>query len=265
MSELITGGGLLLAVGAKLVNDVCGPSAKYLGKQLESYSKAGVENLQRIFTKAAKRLAFEDKTDGAVPGRVLKRILLEGYFCEDEIQAEYLGGILASSKGPTTRDDRGITYTALLSSLSSYQIRTHYLLYSCILRSEQRRWLELTRWVFQSPGITVLIEDRDYMHAMAFSGEESSAPIIEHVFTGLEKHGLVEEGMRVVMPNKQIKGQPDPPFRFFYPTLAGIELFLWGLGAGHHGFQAYKPDLLNDVGLPDTIVPLEIQFGKVSW
>ncbi len=230
MADIVSGTGLLFAVGAKLINDVCGPTAKYLGKELESYTKVGVSNLQRVFGNAAKRLKASGKTDGVVPPRVLKNVLQEGYFVEDELHASYLGGILASSKSPTSRDDRGVTYSVLLSSLSSYQIRTHYLLYSSILRAEQYRWDEMVKWMLRRMGITVAIEDEAYLRAMEFASDESPGPIIEHVFTGLQKHGLSEKGLTVVFPDKRIAKQPTPAFRYFYPTLAGIELFLWGLG-----------------------------------
>jgi hypothetical protein len=153
----------------------------------------------------------------------------------------------------------------MLSSLSSYQIRTHYLLYSCILRSEQHRWDETVKWMLRRFGITVAFEEEAYLAAMEFSEKESHGPIIEHVFTGLQKHGLAEKGLTVVLPNEHIKKQPHPPFRYFYPTLAGTELFLWGLGVGDHGFEAYTPDLLKDGDLPKTIEPLDVQLGQVSW
>jgi hypothetical protein len=265
MSEIISGTGLLLAVGAKLINDVCGPTAKYLGKEMESYTKVGIANLQRIFGNAAKRIELYHKGDGVVPPRVLKNVLQEGYFCDDQLQAEYLGGILASSKSSIARDDRGVTYSVLLSSLSSYQIRTHYLLYSCILVFKQRPWDEMLNWILNGLGITVAIDNDAYMNAMEFAGQERSGPILEHVFTGLQKHGLAEEGLSVIAPNKSVKTQPDINFRYFYPTLAGIELFLWGLGVGDRGFEAYTPDLLNAGDLPKTITPINVQLGRVSW
>jgi hypothetical protein len=264
MSDLISGPGLLYAIGAKLIHDVCGPSAKYLSKELESYTKLGVKNLKRVFTKAAKHLETRGKKEGAVPPRVLKNVLQEGYFCEDELQAEYLGGILASSKGPTTRDDRGVTYSSLLSSLSSYQIRTHYILYSSILRSDEHSWDQVAKWM-RGHGITVAIEDTAYVAAMEFSENEPRTAIIEHVFTGLNKQGLCEGGLEVVPPKKRVKGQPHPPFRFFYPTDAGTELFLWGLGVGDYGFEAFTPSLLDDKSLPKSFKPLDVQLGRVSW
>lgn len=126
--ELIIGAGLTADVGAKLLLDVCGPSAKYLGGEFASYTKVGVENLKKVFTKAAHHVQKLNKNEGQVPPRVLKSILSEGYFCKDELQASYLGGVLASSKDPVPRDDRALTYCSMLSSLSAYKIRTHYIL-----------------------------------------------------------------------------------------------------------------------------------------
>jgi translation elongation factor EF-G len=83
---------------------------------------------------AAKQLKAQNKIGGQIPPRVLKEVLAEGYFCEDELQAMYLGGVLASSKGPVSRDDRAIAYCSLVNSLSSYQLRTHCILYSTLLR-----------------------------------------------------------------------------------------------------------------------------------
>ena len=67
-----------------------------------------------------------------VPPRVLKGIVNEGAFCEDSIAAEYLGGVLASSRGTGSRDDRGVVMNALIGRLSVYQLRTHYILYHII-------------------------------------------------------------------------------------------------------------------------------------
>jgi hypothetical protein len=92
---------------------------------------------------------------------------------------------------------------------------------------------------------------------MEFSDAEPCAPIMEHIFTGLKKHGLVDNGYKVVSSN--------PPFRFFHPTLAGIELFLWGVGVGDRGFEAYKPTLLKGADLPNSIQPLDVRLDKVGW
>jgi hypothetical protein len=67
--------------------------------------------------------------EGTVPSKVLKGILEEGAWCEEELQVEYFGGVLASSRSGISRDDRGATFNSIISRLSTYQLRTHYLFY----------------------------------------------------------------------------------------------------------------------------------------
>lgn len=261
---IITGGGLATALGAKLLYDVCGPTAKYIGGQLASSTKAGIGNLQRIFSIAANRARELGKFEGQLPPRLLKNVLEDGYFCEDEIEALYLGGVLASAKGPISRDDRSVAYCSLLSSLSTYQIRTHYILYSCILKFSDIKIPQLLDYIRRGSSCTVLIRESDYLTAMEYTPEESSQIISEHAFIGLEQKGLSEGGNTVNFPNNFIKRQPTEPFRAFYPTVLGIELFLWGLGLGDKGLESYSENSLSD-NLPPTVIPIEIELGKVFF
>lgn len=132
--EFISPEGALAVTGGKLLYDVFGDTAKLLGKRLATYADKGLINFENVLKRADRRARMRGKTVGAVPARVIQHLLPEACFCEDQVQAEYLGGILASAKGPTARDDRAVSHITLLSSLSTYHIRTHYLLYSCILR-----------------------------------------------------------------------------------------------------------------------------------
>ena len=243
-NEIITSSGLAAALGAKLLLDVCGPTAKYVGGELASYTKIGAHNLKRVFENAAKQIKDQNKIEGQVPPRVLKEILSEGYFCEDELQAMYLGGVLASSKGPISRDDRAIAYCSLVSSLSTYQLRTHCILYSALLRT---KYLKIGNppyplkenifgWI-QKHGLTVLIREIDYQSAMAFCQSRN--------------------------PNNPKDN--EIPFRYFYPTILGVELFLWGQGFGDHGVEAYRPQLLQKINLPVTTEPYEVYPNRVNF
>lgn len=84
---------------------------------------------------SAKILGPKIESPGRVSPRILKRIIDEGAFCEDELALEYFGGVLASSRNSDLRDDRGLTFLSLIESMSSYQIRTHYIFYT-ILRKK---------------------------------------------------------------------------------------------------------------------------------
>jgi len=262
----------------KMLYDVCGPTAKYLGGKFANYTEIGVHNLERIFKNAAKQLQAQNTTEGQVPPRVLKEILSEGYFCEDELQAMYLGGVLASSKGPVSRDDRAIAYCSLVSSLSSYQLRTHCILYSTILRATyfeiggKPHPLNDILKSIQNLNLTILIREADYRAAMEFSEAEQPENIAQHSFIGLEKKGLSERGIYVCPPRNPKHAYPpgDPmggevPFRYFYPTILGVELFLWGQGFGDRGLEAYKPDLLQTIKLPFAVEPYQVYPGEVSF
>src|SRR5439155_6797881 len=87
-----------------------------------------------IFRKASEKLGPGIDAPGAVPPRVLKEVLDEGSFCDDELTAEYFGGILASGRSPNGRDDRAASYLRLTAELSTYQIRFHYIAYTLFRR-----------------------------------------------------------------------------------------------------------------------------------
>jgi hypothetical protein len=135
MVEPITTVGLG-AVAAYLTKDgiakLLGPTAEYLGDGLRDFTKRRAENISRIFQKASEKLGNRIETPGEVPPRVLKAVLNEGSFCDDELAAEYFGGVLASSRTEQGRDDRGARIAKILDGLSTYQIRAHYLIYATI-------------------------------------------------------------------------------------------------------------------------------------
>lgn len=122
------GTGLALLGSKDLIVKILGPTADYLGGELKSYTEKGANNLKLIFEKTAEKLGSKIDEPGEVPPRVLKGILQEGYFCEDDLMAEYFAGILASSR-TDFKDDRGVYFNSLISKMSSYQIKTHYLFY----------------------------------------------------------------------------------------------------------------------------------------
>lgn len=78
-------------------------------------------------TNAVEKSGEMDETE-AVPPKVLRDILNEASFNDDQVSVEYFGGVLASSKSGIARDDRASTITATLSRMSTYQIRCHYVI-----------------------------------------------------------------------------------------------------------------------------------------
>ena len=133
MNEFLLALGSGLA-GAKVLEKFLGPTAEYLGEGMRTLVKRRAETVQRIFAKGEAKLGDRINSPGAVPPRVLAGILNDGSYREDGVSIEYYGGVLASSRTPIPRDDRAATFVNLVSRLSTYQLRLHYIIYEVMLK-----------------------------------------------------------------------------------------------------------------------------------
>lgn len=220
--------------GAKVVEKILGPTSEYIGEQIKEWTVKKVTNTANIFKNAEKKLGDRINEDGKVPPKILKSILEDGAWCEEELQVEYFGGVLASSRTGISRDDRGAYYTSLISRLSTYQLRTHYLLYQ-IVKSlydgqdinihDGNTWRELE----------VFIPYETFYHAMDFVKEEEKNwwHILSHSIWGLNKEELLAhfswgdiEHVKKKFPQAKTAGI------LVQPTKIGTELFMWAYGQG---------------------------------
>jgi hypothetical protein len=219
-----------LALGSKqLIGKILGPSADYLGTELKYFTEKGVNNLKNIFSNAERKLGDKIEIDGAVPPKVLKGILNEGVFCEDALSAEYFGGVLASSRSGISRDDRGASFIALISRLSTYQIRAHYIFYYVLKKLYDGSDLKIGT---DTHKMKVFISYDTFTTAMEFSEGENSGILSVHILNGLRRENFLghfsyggqeflKEGAYVQAPGAGIVLQP---------TTIGVELFLWAHG-----------------------------------
>ncbi len=237
MSEPITTVGLG-AVAAYLgkdgLNKILGPTADYLGESLRDFTQKRAQNVGRIFGNAEQKLGKKIEEPGQIPPKVLKTIINEGSYSDDEITVEYFGGILASSRTEQGRDDRGARIGKILDGLSVYQIRTHYIVYT------------LVRKIFKDSGYQFNMDDRprmqlfipwsSYSNAMEFSKNELNqiTSILNHSFFGLYTENLIEtfqygqeEHIKKYFPEAKDDGILVSPSAF------GAELYLWGYGQGN--------------------------------
>lgn len=227
------GTGLALLGSIKLVEKLLGPTADYIGEGIKTWAEKRINNLNNIFTIAIKRLGYRIELEGTVPPKVLKGILYEGSYCDDFLAQEYFGGVLASSRSGISRDDRGASINALISRLSAYQLRTHYIFY------------HMLKHLFNGTCINVGIgEGREkmqtyvpldvYVYAMEFDGQENVEVLWDHIMFGLAKESLIDDffysGDKEYI--KQFFGKAPGPGIIFQPSPLGIELFLWAYGKG---------------------------------
>lgn len=114
--------------GNEAIEKVLGPTASILGEDLKTLYCKGRD---KILAFAAKKT--KDLNDGSRSNlRVTRDIFFNGSFSDEDICAEYFGGILSSSRSKDGKDDTGVYYTDLIKSLSSSQLLAHYLIYKSL-------------------------------------------------------------------------------------------------------------------------------------
>lgn len=259
MNEITTGLTILTsalggaAVGGKLIERLLGPTADYIGLELRAWTEMRVNNVARIFKKANGKLGDNINSPGSVPPRVLKEILEEGSYCDNELMAEYYGGILASGRSPDGKDDRAVSYLKLTSGLSTYQIRLHYIAYTVFHRQYSGTGLRPTFEVDLEKMTTffpVPLLDK----AMNLKEDEDLNIVIESS-TGLDRYALLNPLVWGSSKHINQSGKDKYAERWIdvdiggmviKPTQGGIDYYLWATGHGNLGRQNFlKPELRN--------------------
>lgn len=231
--------------GAKVVEKLLGPTADYIGGGVKNWTEKRIDNVSRIFSVAARRLGDGIDEVGSVPPKILKGILDEGSFCDDELAAEYFGGVLASSRSNVSRDDRGATYCALLARLSTYQIRAHYGFYTIIKKLHERTNHPINMsYTGNREKLTAHIPEPTYRALMDFNEGEDGRLLVSHIMSGLVKELLITElhgvGSTAFMRVRIAKTEFHPEVAIsIIPTLPGIELFLWANGKPNLSFEEF--------------------------
>lgn len=232
--------------GAKIIEKILGPSADYIGKQIKEWTKKRIENTSKIFKNAEEKLGDKINDSGRVPPKVLKGVLEDGAWCEEDLQIEYFGGVLASSRSGISRDDRGGYFVSLISRLSTYQLRTHYLIY----HSFKTQFNGLKMNVAHSDGrdkMKILIPFLTYYQALDFSEEEmqKSPFLLEHAIVGLYTEKLIDNYAYGSADNLRdsFDGEIEDGI-VVKPSMLGVELFMWAYGLGQR--------LNNDFFLPEV-------------
>jgi hypothetical protein len=246
----------LSAVGTYVAKDVVirllGPTADFLGTEMKEFAQRRKEAVGRIFRNAAKKAQGRLDEPGAVLPRVLRDIVNQGSFQDDDLAVDYFGGALASSRTTLNRDDRSATFTGLVSRLSTYQIRSHFISYhilrSLFLSKHDDKFGQGRR----RKGLATFIPFPVYVATMDFTNEKrgQAAGIIEHTFWGLHKENLIGD---FEYGNKLTSFAHLDNGIVFEPSVLGAELFLRA-----HGIQAASA---GDILSPDLKLSVECQIA----
>ena len=251
------GTGLALLGAKNLVEKLLGPTATYIGEGIKTWTENRVNNVKNIVANAVRRLGPKLEEEGGVPPKILKGILEHGSYCEDSIASEYFGGVLASSRTTIPRDDRGVKINEMLGRLSSYEIRTHYIVYSAIRELFRGSGKSLN--IDDRPTLEVFIPISSYEKAMELNEKEVQKfqTILESTFWGLHSEGLLQDfhfGAQAHLKKRSEAADEDGIL--VTPSILGAQLFLWAHGYGDHKTQdLFQVDLPFDMERQLVIPP----------
>ncbi len=261
-------GAVAAYLGKDGLNKILGPTADYLGESLRDFAEKRAHNVGRIFGNAEQKLGQKIEQPGQVSPKVLRTIIDEGSYADDEIAVEYFGGILASSRTEQGRDDRGARIGKILDSLSVYQIRTHYIVYTLI------------RKIFKDSGYRFNQDDRarmelfipwdSYISAMEFSQSEIDqlTSIVSHSFFGLSTDNLIEAFQYGLEKHiKKYYTEAKGGGILVCPSAFGAELYLWGYGQGDKDLSfMLNDDEFDDIQgiqvIMEGVTPTDKRYNK---
>ncbi len=262
--------GLSGAIGDIIIK-LLGPLAEELGQDILEYKRQRRENVGKIILNAGKKGGDKFDRPGRVPLKVFKTIIDEGSYSDDAVATEYFGGVLASSRTEEERDDRGDRLAKLTSNLSTYQIRSHYLIYSTLseLFSNSGNSFD----TYGNGGkMQLFMSYQDYANAMEFTQQEwANHQILSHIFHGLSTDGLIQDsstfGRQEVLETNFV-GVPSDGI-ICAPTTLGVELFLWAFGHGDKELNfLLTDDFSSEIeGIPKSVpnaVPIQ-SISRYTW
>ena len=201
-----------------LLAGVLGSDSDAVGAVLQSYTAYRLRNVEKIAECADAKSRSLDKR-GVVSLRVAHVVLEDGSYCDDELMASYLGGLLAGSRTPQGRDDRAVAWSRVVTGLNSLRIRAHYLLY--------REWAARLRIIgVYELGVeagrvqaTMEVSSTEFVKLLVEGSEVGDNDALSHAISGLARDGLLDG-------------------KFLYngtvvrvmPSIAGLELYGWAQG-----------------------------------
>lgn len=243
------------ALAAKpLLERLLGPSFEYVGNALaEMIARYGNKNVIDILRRVAVSVGAESGPTFVNP-RVLRAAIEDGSFADDEVMRAYFAGIVATSFSHDGRDDRAVTFLAMLRNLTARQIRIHHLIYSLI----RQCYIPLAAQSHVSAvDVSLFVPDQ----AVDPTLHLTDAAIRRHVAFGLAHENLIGTEYDA----EATYFAPDDEMLFaglqVTGTVTGAELFLWV----HGNRNGVAMDLLReDVSLRDWLPAIPEPHGVAT-
>ena len=224
--------------GEWAIQRVLGPVLSELGDDLKRLYAAGRD---KILAVAVRKVP--DPDDGLRANlRVTRDVLWNGAFTEDEVCAEYFGGILASSRSEDGSNDHVIQFVDVTKSLSAKQLHLHYVIYNRLnklLASSQE-------------SINVGMGDEIQPKKVWFSALELTNTLDLQIETDLNV--LHRAGLLVAYMTKphELPDKGRFPYSWASPTTFGVLLY----AVAHNRLRDWRTFAEEDLGdFPDVALP----------
>lgn len=209
------GGG---GVARSLLLRLFGPAADAVGERLRHYTEYQLRNVRRIVDRADAK--SRSLVEGAVVDPGAAHVLLaDGSYCDDELKADYFGGLLAGSRAQQVGDQRAVAWSKIITGLSALHIRAHYLLYrewAARLRIIAVYELGLDTGRMQA---TMDISSGEFAKVLVAGSAADESDAMSHCVGGLVRAGLLDE--RFSYHGERLR---------VAPSVAGLELYGWAQG-----------------------------------
>lgn len=222
---------------AYLAQQLFGKTLAEMGDDLNKVYKA---NRDKLLAKAASKVA--NPNDGARPNlRVARDVIWNGAVTDDEVCAEYFGGLLAASRSVDGKDDSALIYVDCIKALSSKQLHLHFVIYSSL------QGLLLKSGKTVNPGmqdelsqVEVWFATNELVHRLGLN------PSID--LNVLHRQGLVN----AYATNNHVVGEKALPYTKAHPTTFGVLLYAAALNslATWHQFGQSVFTRASDIPLP---------------
>jgi hypothetical protein len=236
---VVTGG---VATAAYVAQQLFGKTLAEMGDDLNKMYKA---NRDKLLAKAAKKVP--DPNDGAKPNlRVARDVIWNGAVTDDEVCAEYFGGLLAASRSEDGKDDSALIYVDCIKALSSKQLHLHFVIYNSL----HKILVEAGNAI--KPGM----QDELSLKQVWFATNELKRlglnPVID--LNVLHRQGLVSG----YATNQHVIGAKALPYSQASPTTFGVLLYAAALNylSSWHQFgnSSFAP-IPAEISLPTLFAP----------
>ena len=114
-----------IAVGGYVGTKLFGTALATMGDDINKLYAKGRDKIVEVATKKV-----ENPEDGKkVNIRAARDVLWNGAITDDEVCAEYFGGMLAAARSEDGKDDGVVHYVDTIKAMSSRQLELHYVIY----------------------------------------------------------------------------------------------------------------------------------------